>query len=543
MTGMRCHLRGGWAAAVAALLLTGCASQTPPQTDKAAADPAFSLPAATEVIAAGYENIADKYLVSLPVETIGMEGLRGLGAIDAAISIEQSDDEVQINGNGREFAHEPLPKTGDSYGWARLTARAALAARGWSEEIGRASTEKIYEAVFDGMLSELDIYSRYSGRDEARRNRARRDGFGGIGIRFRLRDDDVHVYRITPETPAAAAGLREGDILVSADGVELRGLPSRKIVRLLRGPVDTSVKLVVRREGRPDPWQVELYRRHIVPVTVTQVFKDGILYLAVSSFNQQTAASVRKAIMEVQADPANALKGLVMDLRGNPGGLLRQSIKLANLFLTQGHIITTRGRHPDSVHHYNADGDDILNGQPLVILVDGKSASAAEITAAALQDRGRAVVLGTSSYGKGSVQTVIRLPNDGELTITWSRLITPTGYTLHGLGVHPVVCTSSKASIPAVQGADGAHPNPILAAMGGRDFQADIFARWRRGGPLDEDERTRLRETCPPEPHSGTQDRDLARRIIEDRTLYARALVITQATARASLDRDSAAAE
>ncbi|MEQ8504468.1 MAG: S41 family peptidase [Rhodospirillales bacterium] len=518
----------------AAVLLSACAA-TAPAPETANKDDAFSLPAATEVIAAGYENIADKYLERLDVGTIGAEGLRGLGAIDPAFAIDLQTDTVRLTDNGQEFAREHLPKDNDSYAWAALTARASLAARSRSEEMRRASPEKIYEAVFDGMLSELDIYSRYSGRDEAQRNRARRDGFGGIGIRFRQKDDTTQVYRITPGTPAAEAGLKTGDVIVSADGVALQGLPARKIVKLLRGPVDTAVRLHLTRPDRPKGWTVSLIRRHIVPVTVSHTVKDGILYMAVDSFNQKTAASVKKTVLKVKAQSGTPLKGMVMDLRGNPGGLLRQSIKLANLFLTQGHIITTRGRHPDSVHHYNADGTDILNGLPLVILIDGKSASAAEITAAALQDRGRAVVVGTSSYGKGSVQTVIRLPNDGELTITWSRLITPTGYTLHGLGVHPVVCTSSLAQIPASQDI----PDPVLAAIGDEQFQTDVLARWRRGGLLDENERSRLRDTCPPERHNDAKDRDVARRIIEDRTLYARALTFTSATARA----DAATAE
>ena len=523
-----------YAAISAAFVLSACAGSGP-TPHQAGTQDIFSLPAATEVIAAGYENIADKYLDSLTVQTIGAEGIRGLGAIDPSFAVEVGSDEILLTDNGREFAREKLPAENDAYAWASLTARASMAAREWSDEMRRASSEKIYEAVFDGMLSELDIYSRYSGRDEARRNRARRDGFGGIGIRFRQKGTTTEIYRVTPDTPAFRAGLKSGDAIKSVDGLSLKGLSARKIASLLRGPVDTAVRLTVERADRPKGWSVKLVRRHIVPITVTHTFKDGILYLAVDSYNQKTADSVRNAVLKVRAENDTPIRGMVMDLRGNPGGLLRQSIKLANLFLTQGHIITTRGRHPDSVHHYNADGGDILNGLPLVVLIDGKSASAAEITAAALQDRGRAVVVGTSSYGKGSVQTVIRLPNDGELTITWSRLITPTGYTLHGLGVHPVVCTSSKADLPSAQGA----ANPILAAMGSDEFQAGVLARWRQGSLLGDEERSGLRDTCPPERHTDTGDREIARQLIENHGLMARALTFTSATAQA----DTAAIE
>jgi carboxyl-terminal processing protease len=313
------RLARGAAAFSAMLLLAACAA-TPPAEQISRQDSAFSLPAATEVIAAGYENIADKYLERLDVRTIGEEGLRGLGAIDPAISIEIGDNAVLLTGDGQPLAREPLPKGDDAYGWAVLTARASSAARSWSEEMRRASPEKIYEAVFDGMLSELDIYSRYSGRDEAQRNRARRDGFGGVGIRFRQKGAVTEVYRVTPETPAAEAGVKPGDIIVSAGGVPLKGLSGRKIVKLLRGPVDTAVELRLSRPGQAEGWTVHLIRRHIVPATVSHTVKDGILYVAVDSFNQKTAVSVKRAILKAKA--AGPLKGMVMDLRGNPGGLL-----------------------------------------------------------------------------------------------------------------------------------------------------------------------------------------------------------------------------
>ena len=191
-------------------------------------------------------------------------------------------------------------------------------------------------------------------------------------------------------------------------------------------------------------------------------------------------------------------KGLVLDLRGNPGGLLKQSIEVADLFLTQGQIVRTHGRHPDSEQRYEAGGEDIAHGLPLVVLVDGKSASAAEIIAAALQDHGRAVVIGTSSFGKGTVQTVIRLPNDGEITLTWSRLVTPSGYVLHGLGVMPDIFTSGAAG-------------NVRKEKQGRD----------------------LRAACPAERRRKALEIEVARRLLSDRALYGRALDLTAATSQA----------
>ena len=520
MEGLRTHFVRIFAGFVA-LALAACAAAPP----HVAEDKAFPAPAAVEVIAAGYDNIADKYLESLQVRTIGLEALRGLGAIDPAITIEPDGKDVKISESGREIGRQPLPAEDDPRAWAQLTVAASQVARQWSSEMRKSDPEKIYEAVFDGMLSELDIYSRYSGRDEARRNRARRDGFGGIGVRIKQTGHEVKITRIQPHSPAAEAGLAVGDTIVAVDGTPIGELKPRGISELMRGPVDTPVRLLVRRLADGKEVTLDLVRQHIVPTTVTHRIEDGILYLDVDSFNQKTADSVKQAILAAQAEAGNTLKGAVLDMRGNPGGLLRQSIKLANLFLTQGRIISTHGRHPDSVHHYDADGEDILKGRPLVVLIDGKSASAAEIAAAALQDRGRAVLIGTSSYGKGSVQTVIRLPNDGELTITWSRLVTPSGYTLHGLGVHPAICTSTITS-PEIG-------DPLLSPINDGKAQADVFSRWRRPALLAEEERAALRDICPPERHEDGKDLDLAKRLIADRALYARALMPTQATVQA----------
>jgi carboxyl-terminal processing protease len=214
------------------------------------------------------------------------------------------------------------------------------------------------------------------------------------------------------------------------------------------------------------------------------------------------------------------IKGLVLDLRGNPGGLLKQSIRVADLFLAQGQIIKTRGRHPDSIQHYEASGPDLVTGAPLVVLVDGKSASAAEIVAAALQDRGRAVVIGTSSFGKGTVQTVIRLPNGGEITLTWSRLIAPSGYVLHGLGVMPAICTS---------GANGGQLGLIDQALMARMKTSTLMEAWRKVDLKNDSQRKGLRASCPAERRKKSVEVEVASRLIGNRSLYNRALGLTSA--------------
>jgi len=265
----------------------------------------------------------------------------------------------------------------------------------------------------------------------------------------------------------------------------------------------------------------------LLPMTVVvliSVAKDGVLYLKVSGFNQDTARALAEAIDKGRQEIGERMTGVVLDLRGNPGGLLKQSVKVADLLLTQGQIISTRGRHADSIHYYEAGGRDLAFGLPVIVLVDGKSASAAEIVAAALQDRDRAVVVGTASFGKGSVQTVIRLPNDGEITLTWSRLYAPSGYSLHGLGVLPAICTSGvKDDARAV----------IRLRLAERARTAEALGAWRLSAAFDDTKRGKLRNVCPSQRRRDALEIEMARQLIVDQALYAEALNMSAATHQA----------
>ncbi|MCH7692869.1 MAG: S41 family peptidase [Proteobacteria bacterium] len=477
-----------------------------------------------EVFAAGYATITEKYIEAVSAATLAMEGMRGLGAIDPALTVTRSEDVVVLAASELTIARFPAPADDDVEGWAALTAKVSAAGRRTSKELRTASDEKLYEAVFDGVLSSLDIFSRYAGAEEARRNREKRDGFDGIGIRVRMDAGAARVTWVLADTPAAGAGLRKGDRITHVDGVSVRGFTRHEVVRRLRGPSHSSVALTVRREGVDGPLAFEMERRHIVLPTVTERRDHGIIFLTVTSFNQRTASSVAAKLTKALEGMGGSPKGLVLDLRGNPGGLLKQSIEVADLFLTQGQIVRTHGRHPDSEQRYEADGEDMAHGLPLVVLVDGKSASAAEIVAAALQDHGRAVVIGTTSFGKGTVQTVIRLPNDGEITLTWSRLITPSGYVLHGLGVMPDICTS---------GATGDVRKLIAAVFGRKAKIAADRARWQTAGLGEKKQRRDLRATCPAERRRKALEIEVARRLLSDRALYGRALDLTAATSQA----------
>jgi carboxyl-terminal processing protease len=256
-------------------------------------------------------------------------------------------------------------------------------------------------------------------------------------------------------------------------------------------------------------------RAHIIPVTIVQDISNGIVAIMLKSFNKNTASSLSDKLEIASENLGKNMKGLILDLRGNPGGLLKQSVKVADLFLTQGDIISTRGRHADSLHKYEAGGRDLALGLPVAVLIDGKSASAAEILAAALQDRNRAVIIGTTSFGKGSVQTILLLPNGGEITLTWSRLVAPSGYMFHGLGIRPELCTS---------GLEG-DPKRIIEKFIVKRKQFEIMhTDWGKGSPKDKNKRAQLRKTCPPQHRRNDLELKIAQHLIDHPALYARVL-------------------
>ena len=504
------------------LLLAACAT---PQQSSRQGLPEFPRPAASEVFAVALDNIVDKYIEPVNIKTIAVEGLRGLGAIDAGIAVETTDQGVRLSVANQPAAESKFPANDSPRAWADMMVTVILTSRERSSELRMAKAERIYEAVLDSALSHLDIFSRYAGAAEARRQRAKRDGFGGIGVKFRIDGGNPVVTEILPGSPAAITGLSIGDRILRIGDVAVTGFDNDRVIEQLRGPIDTHVKITFERTETVQPVTVEIVRSHIVPESVTSHLENGVAVVKIDSFNQNTAESIRRLLAEAVSDPNQPVRGLILDLRGNPGGLLRQSIKVSDYFLTQGDILRTLGRHTESQHHYQASGLDYITGLPLVVVIDGKSASAAEIVAAALQDRDRAVVVGTASYGKGTVQTVIRLPNDGEITLTWSKFVAPSGYLLHGTGVIPTVCTSGAA--------EDASPASIIAKAIGKGAE-DSASLWRRRASLGDTERLGLRGGCPSQPRPGHIEIEIAKRLIDNGQLLARALHLATVTAQAT---------
>ncbi|MEO5374305.1 MAG: S41 family peptidase [Alphaproteobacteria bacterium] len=491
----------------------------------AAEPPPLTPREAERVFRRGYDAIAARYIEPVRMSVVTLEGLKGLSALDPGTSFTIEGRKLLVRAADEVVGAFDIPEDDDVAGWARLTVEASMAERQSLPPRSPADAEKVYKAVFEAELAHLDSFSRYAGAEAARDNRALRNGYGGIGVRHKPVDTGIEIVAVVAGSPAAGAHIEVGDVITHIDGQPCAGLPVRDIVHRLRGDLDSEVVVTVVHKGSPTPVKIALSRMLIVPETVTMTIAGDIAVMRISSFNQRTAVAAATELR--RAARRKDLKGMVLDLRGNPGGLLDQAVAVSDLFLARGGIVSTRGRHPEAIQSYSANEGDIGESIPLVVLVDGRSASSAEIVAASLQDNRRAVVVGTTSYGKGTVQTVIHLPNDGELTLTWSRFYSPAGYALHGLGVLPSVCiVDQKADAAAVAEAvrAGAGPDPA------------VVARWRTTPVQDKEARERLREACPPARHDDAAiDLEVARRLLDDRALHTRALAaLPQTAARAS---------
>ena len=392
----------------------------------------------------GLSDIQQIYIDEPVVSDLAVAGLKGLRRIEPDFDVERQNDRLKISYRNSEAGYVMAPRSNDAYAWASTVSQLLNDGRKLSGRLSEARSEEIYTALFDSLASKLDPYSRYSGAGEARENRASRDGFGGIGVTIVPHDDGVEITNVAAGLPAEKAGLKTGQTIVAVDGQGASGLALQDVALMLQGPVRETVDVVVRSKNGEES-EVTVTRTHITPQTVFYRRDGDYAVIELTSFNSDTSASMAQAIYRARTDMDDAMKGIVLDLRNNPGGLLHQAVRVADLFIESGRIISTRGRHRDSLQVFDATPGDIAEGTPIAVLLNGYSASAAEILAAALQDRGRAVIIGSTSYGKGTVQTVLRMPNDGELILTWARLHAPSGYAMHGLGVVPMICTTGDA--------------------------------------------------------------------------------------------------
>jgi carboxyl-terminal processing protease len=307
-----------------------------------------------------------------------------------------------------------------------------------SDYVEEIDIQKLIENAVNGMLSSLDPHSSYLNEKTFRDMQVQTRGeFGGLGIEVTMEDGLVKVMSPIDDTPAHKAGITTGDLITHIDGQQVRGLTLQQAVEKMRGLVDTKIKLTIRR-GSKEPFSVTITRAKIKITPIKARIEDkDVGYIRITSFNEQTTSGLRRAYRRISKKAKGGLKGLVLDLRNNPGGLLKEAISVSDAFLDRGEIVSTRGRKKSRGQRWNASKGDITKGMAIVLLVNGGSASASEIVAGALQDHRRAIILGTRSFGKGSVQTIIPLPGHGAIRLTTQRYYTPSGRSIQAKGIEP----------------------------------------------------------------------------------------------------------
>ena len=353
--------------------------------------------------------------------------------------------------------------------------------------------EDLIEAAINGMLTSLDPHSSYLSPDDAEDMRVQTRGeFGGLGIEVTQEDGFVKVVSPIDDTPADEAGIEAGDFITHVDGESVLGLTLDAAVEMMRGPVGSEIIITIVREDEPEPFDVTIVRDTIKLTAVRHRTEGQTVVLRVTTFNDQTFPNLEEGLRE-EVEAAGGMEnvnGFVLDLRNNPGGLLTQAIRVSDAFLNAGEIVSTRGRDPQDGDRYNATDGDLADGKPMVVLINGGSASASEIVAGALQDHRRAIVVGTKSFGKGSVQTVMPLRSTGAMRLTTARYYTPSGRSIQALGVSPDIVVEQP---PVVETAEEEDEESPASAAARRRSEADLRGSLNNDS-LSEDEIRQIEE-------------------------------------------------
>ncbi len=501
---------------VAACLVVSCATapdvperQAENRPPSVAADAGFD-----RVMLQAYRAIGDRHLYEPNFRNLSVEAYRGFVSSDPSLVLEASDSTLVVKRDGKEILVRPVPAdTADARAWGTTLVELMSGSLDASPALQKTDRQALIRQAMTATTKQLDRNSRYADPDEARDNRFQRDGGGGIGITVERTDEKKILIRAVQEgSPADRAGVKVGDQILAIDSESMMDRPLSDVVAKLRGPVGAAVTMTVLRPSQGAEISVPMRRGRIVPTTVVYERRGDVALIHLTGFNTATTENLRAALDKARADIGKDLTGVIIDMRSNRGGLLDQAQSVSEVFIGDGTIFSTNGRHPDSRRTYRSSNGRPNAGQlPIVVLMNGGSASAAEIVAAALQDRGRAVVIGTTSYGKGTVQTVVRLANEGELILTWSRLQAPSGYTWNELGVLPNICTSKVGDASKVGTAtvDSNHAS---------------LMRWHALRNPTQQEVADLRKICPPGDAAPEADVDLAVRLLRDRALYAHAV-------------------
>ncbi|GBE43695.1 putative CtpA-like serine protease [bacterium BMS3Bbin10] len=314
-----------------------------------------------------------------------------------------------------------------------------------SDYVEEPEDAKLIESAINGMLAALDPHSAFLNAKNFRDMQVQTRGeFGGLGIEVTMENGIVKVVSPIDDTPAARAGLRSGDLITHLDGEQIQGLTLQQAVEKMRGQVNTPIKLTVVRKGEEEPMQIKVVRE-IIRINPVKARAEGdVAYIRLTTFNEQTYAELKKSVAKLNEEIGDKLKGYVIDLRNNPGGLLDQAISVSDAFLDKGAIVLTRGRNRQETQRSNARPGDLTNGKKIAVLINGGSASASEIVAGALQDLHRGTIIGTRSFGKGSVQTIIPLDGNGAIRLTTARYYTPSGRSIQAKGIDPDIVVEQE---------------------------------------------------------------------------------------------------
>ncbi|WP_225026254.1 S41 family peptidase [Xinfangfangia pollutisoli] len=367
-------------------------------------------------------------------------------------------------------------------------------------------TTKLVEAAINGMLTSLDPHSSYlSAKDFEDMQVQTKGQFGGLGIEVTQEDGFVKVISPMDGTPADKAGIKAGDYITHVNGEAILGLTLDQAVDLMRGPIGSEIIITVVRKGTPDPFDVSIIRDTIKLTAVKGRVVGNVAVLRITTFNDQTTPGVRdelkKAIDELGGK--DKLEGVVIDLRNNPGGLLNEAISVSDDFLDSGEIVSTRGRDPAEGERFNAKPGDLIDGKPIVILINGGSASASEIVTGALQDHHRAIVVGTKSFGKGSVQSLIPLKGDGAMRLTTARYYTPSGRSIQALGISPDIVVKQPDPPPADPAQDPASETAAKSRS-----EADLRGAITNDSMTEDEKKLYLEEQAAAEESAKLRDED-----------------------------------
>ncbi len=470
------------------------------------------------VTAAALAFVAPRNLDGARMAQLAVWGLQGVAALDPRLAVELRADDatkplLRLGLAGRLLVSRPAPAEGDAASWGEAVGQLVRTSWDVADPVRRAGTAGVIRAFFDEMFNHLDPYSRYAPPEEARAEQARRSGRASLGIDPATARGGVVLRAVEPGGAAFEAGVRQGERLLAIDGVAAP--QDIGVLRALLAGAEGSEALLTLRGTDGRVRQVSVTRALLPAETVSAALAGDVVVVRISGFARNTAARLAQELIRFTGYTPRP-HGVVLDLRGNRGGVLQQAVAAAAMLQPDGLVASTTGRDPLAAHDFLADGRDLTAGMPVIVLVDGRTASSAEILAAALADQRRAVVVGSSTLGKGLVQAITTLPDGGAVYVSWSRVLAPRGWPIQGLGVLPQLCTG--------QGAEAAMRQLETLEHGTAPMAAALARHHAARAPLPAAAALEIRATCPA---SEGRDDDLAiaRRLIANPAAYATALL------------------